>query len=169
MPHPQERIARCAGQSASPAPLDISRRPVGQADIRRNAGFFWIDILTLALSYGNTRKGQEPLLAPALPNVSEFVEHSAMDGMNDPDRKMRGQRVVVAFVDRAISEFVILDNMLVEEAVQGPLLSCFQSLEIIARRQCAFREIGHDNPPEICRETTGGWPMGPGRPGHRIA
>ena len=63
----------------------------------------------------------------------------------------------------------ILDDMLVEEAVQGPLLSCFQSLEIVARRQCAFREIGHDNPPEICRETTGGWPMGPGRPGHRIA
>ena len=92
-----------------------------------------------------------------------------MDGMNDPDRKMRGQRIVVAFVDRAISEVVILDNMLGEEAVLGPLLSCFQSLEIIARRQCAFREIGHDNPPEICRETTGGWPMGPGRPGHRIA
>ncbi len=40
-----------------------------------------------------------------------------MDGMNDSDRKMRGQRVVIAFVDRAVSKLVILDDMLVEECI----------------------------------------------------
>ena len=43
MPHPQERIARCAGQSASPAPLHLSRSPVGQADVWRTADCCWIE------------------------------------------------------------------------------------------------------------------------------
>tara|TARA_B100000949_G_scaffold24442_1_gene18676 strand:+ start:660 stop:917 length:258 start_codon:yes stop_codon:yes gene_type:complete len=78
----------------------------------------------------NKKKGQEPFPVPALSVVSEFVEHAAVDRVDHPRCEMRWQDVVVTFVEGKVPEFIILDNVLIEEAVQRSLLGCFQSLEI---------------------------------------
>ena len=76
------------------------------------------------------KKGQEPFPAPALSEVSELVEHSAVNRVDHPRCEMRWQDVVVTLVEGEVPEFVILDNVLIEEAVQRSLLGSFQSLEI---------------------------------------
>jgi hypothetical protein len=81
----------------------------------------------------NMKKGQEPLPVPALPLVSELVEHAAVDRVDHPRCKMRWQGVVVTLVESDVSKLIILDNMLIKEAVQSPFLGGFKSLEVAAR------------------------------------
>ena len=78
----------------------------------------------------NKKKGQEPLPVPALSEVSKLVEHAAVDRVDHPRCEMCWQDVVVTLVEGKVPEFVILDNVLIEEAVQRSLLGCLQSLEI---------------------------------------
>ena len=100
---------------------------------------------------------------------TETMIFDSLITLEKPERKASISRLAESTEIPTIPQMRELWSLLIEEAVQGPLFGCRQSFEISARGQCALREIGHDNPPEICRETTGGWPMGPGRPGHRIA
>ena len=79
---------------------------------------------------GEQEKRQEPFPVPALSVVSKLVEHAAVDRVDHSRCKMRRQYVVVTFVEGKVPEFVILDNVLIEEAVQRSLLGSFQSLEI---------------------------------------
>jgi hypothetical protein len=86
----------------------------------------------------NKKKGQEPFPVPALSVVSKLVEHAAVDRVDHPRCEMRRQYVVVTLVEGKVPEFVILDNVLIEEAVQRSLLGCFQSLEIAPGRNGAM-------------------------------
>ncbi|NCQ22715.1 MAG: hypothetical protein GW801_15205 [Sphingomonadales bacterium] len=84
------------------------------------------------------KKGQEPFPVPALSIASEFVEHAAVDRVDHPRCEMRWQYVVVTLVEGKIPEFIILDNVLIEEAVQRSLLGSFQSLEVAPGRNGAM-------------------------------
>ncbi|ABC65028.1 hypothetical protein ELI_14680 [Erythrobacter litoralis HTCC2594] len=57
-----------------------------------------------------------------------------MDGVDHTRCEMRWQCVIVTLVESEISKLIILDDMLIEEAVQRPLFCGFQSFEIAARR-----------------------------------
>jgi hypothetical protein len=117
----------------------------------------------------NKKKGQEPSPVPALSEVSKLVEHAAVDRVDHPRCEMCWQDVVVTLVEGKVPEFVILNNVLIEEAVQRSLLGCFQSLEIAPGRKCAMHRTSHNNPPDFCRETTGGARDGLVHPGSGIA
>lgn len=50
----------------------------------------------------------------------EIVCHHARHRMDDPVDQVLGQRIIVALVDSDEAALVVLDNVLVEEAVLGP-------------------------------------------------
>lgn len=129
----------------SPAPLFAGHRH--KVEVPRYA---WFPRAGEQEKRAGTVPGSHPLCA------SELVEHGPMNRVDYPGGKVRWQGVVVTFVERDVTELIILDNVLIEEAVQGTPFGGFQGFEIAARRQGACVELSHDNPPEICRETTGG-------------
>lgn len=67
-------------------------------------------------------KRQEPFPVPTLFVGSEFIEHSTMHRVHHPLCKVRRKCVVVSLIQREISQFPVLDDVLIEEAVQRPPL-----------------------------------------------
>ena len=77
---------------------------------------------------------------PALSSPSELVEHAPLHRVDHPGREVRRQGVVVAFVEREVAQLVVLDDMLVEEAVQRAPFGCGESLEVALRVRCKLSD-----------------------------
>lgn len=86
---------------------------------------------------GDHEKGQEPFPVPALSRASELVEHAAVDRVDHPRCEMRQHCVVVTLIEGEVPEFLILDNVLIEETLQRSLFGSFQSLEVAPGRKDA--------------------------------
>ena len=58
-----------------------------------------------------------------------------MNGVHDARSQVRGKSVVVALIQRKVSQFAILDDVLIEEAVQCPTLCNGQRGKVPVRGQ----------------------------------
>ena len=63
----------------------------------------------------------------------ELVEHRPMHGVHHVARQVPWQRVVVALVEREVTQPVVLDDVLVEEAMQCPPFGDRERLEVPIR------------------------------------
>lgn len=92
----------------SPAPLFAGHRH--KVEVPRRAWF--------------PRAGEQEKRAGTVPGshtlcALELVEHSPMNRVDYACSQVRRQGVVVTFVERDVTDLVILDDVLIEEAVQG--------------------------------------------------
>jgi hypothetical protein len=78
----------------------------------------------------NMKKGQEPFSVPALSLPSELVEHSPMHRMDHPSCEVRRQGVIVALVEREVPQFIVFNDVLVEEAAQRAPFGGGESVEV---------------------------------------
>ena len=110
-----------AGQSASPAPLRFSQPSLMHADTQK----------------GRNRRR-------LLPNRASELEHRTGHSMHYAACQMRRQRIVVALIEGEVTEIVILDDVLVKEAVQSTPFGNSQSFEIAVRALYRLSECSHD-------------------------
>src|SRR5690606_26315746 len=73
---------------------------------------------------------------PALSSPSELVEHAPVHSVDHPGREVRRQGVVVALVEGEVAELVVLDDVLVEEAVQRAPFGGGKSLQLALCIRC---------------------------------
>lgn len=83
--------------------------------------------------------------------------------------QMRRQRIVVALIEGEVTKVVILDDMLVKEAVQSTPFSNSQSFEIAVRTRYRLSECSHDILLMSALKRQEDRQTGVQVPGHRIA
>jgi hypothetical protein len=83
--------------------------------------------------------------------------------------QMRRQRIVVALIEGEVTKVVILDDMLVKEAVQSTPFSNSQSFEIAVRARYRLSEFSHDVLLMSALKRQEDRQTGVQVPGHRIA
>ena len=83
--------------------------------------------------------------------------------------QMRRQRIVVALIEGEVTEIVILDDVLVKEAVQSTPFSNSQSFEIAVRARYRLSECSHDILLMSALKRQEDRQTGVQVPGHRIA
>lgn len=135
-----------AGQSASPAPLRISQPSLLHADTQK----------------GRNRRR-------LLPNRASELEHRTGHSMHYAACQMRRQRIVVALIEGEVTEIVILDDVLVKEAVQSTPFGNSQSCEIAVRALYRLSECSHDILLMSALKRQEDRQTGVQVPGHRIA
>ena len=135
-----------AGQSASPAPLRFSQPSLMHADTQK----------------GRNRRR-------LLPNRASELEHRTGHSMHYAACQMRRQRIVVALIEGEVTEIVILDDVLVKEAVQSTPFGNSQSCEIAVRALYRLSECSHDILLRSALKRQEDRQTGVQVPGHRIA
>ena len=117
--------------------------------------------------HADTQKGRNR--RRLLPNRASELEHHAWHSMHYAVCQMHRQRIVVALIEGEVTKVVILDDMLVKEAVQSTPFSNSQSFEIAVRARYRLSECSHDVLLMSALKRQEDRQTGVQVPGHRIA